>query len=234
MTRTVKANLVVADGIAPVVTAPSTSLVTGTLGTASVPVRVAWSATDPSGIVGLGIQRSVNGGTWLGMRLASAAVRAVVQSLPINSGVTQRIRATDGKANTSAFATGPIVRNAVSQQAMRGIAYAGIWHSLASSTASGGSVRYSTARRASVTFRFSGASIAWVSSRGRGRGSAYVYVDGVYIKTVNLYSTVGQSRAIVFTRNWGTVGIHTITIVVAGTAGHPRVDVDAFVRLGLG
>jgi GH25 family lysozyme M1 (1,4-beta-N-acetylmuramidase) len=234
MTRTTTLNLVVADGIPPAVTAPTTSLITGTLGTSSVPVRVAWSATDPSGVTGLGLQRSINGGTWRGLALASAATRAIIQSLPINSGVAQRVRATDARMNTSGFATGPIVRNAVSQQAVRGITYAGTWHSLASSSASGGSLRYSTARRASVTFRFSGASIAWVSSQGRGRGSAYVYIDGVYVKTVNLYSAVGHSRAIVFTRNWATVGVHTISIVVAGTAGHPRVDVDAFVRLGLG
>ncbi len=233
-TRTTKVNLIVADGIPPTVTAPTTSLITGTLGTSSVPVRVAWTATDPSGVTGLGIQRSINAGTWRGLSLASAAVRSIIQSLPSNSAVTQRVRATDAKMNTSAFATGPIVQNPVSQQAMRGIAYAGTWHSLASSSASGGSLRYSTARRASVSFRFGGASIAWVSSVGPGRGSAYVYVDGVYVKTVNLYSTVGRSRAIVFTRNWGAMGVHTITIVVAGTAGHPRVDVDAFVRLGLG
>jgi hypothetical protein len=216
------------------VTAPSTSLITGTLGTSSVPVRVAWSATDPSGVTGLGIQRSINGGTWLGMRLASASVRAIIQSLPINAAVAQRVRATDAKMNTSGFATGPIVRTAVSQQAVRGIAYAGTWRSLASSSASGGSLRYSTARRASVSFRFSGASIAWVSAKGRGRGSAYVYIDGAYVRTVNLYATVARSKAIVFTQNWAAVGVHTITIVVAGTAGHPRVDIDAFIRLGLG
>jgi hypothetical protein len=51
---------------------------------------------------------------------------------------------------------------------------------------------------------------------------------------VNLQATTGQARAIVFARNWSTVGSHTLKIVVAGTAGHPRVDVDAFIRLTAG
>ena len=58
-------------------------------------------------------------------------------------------------------------------------------------------------------------------------------VDGAAATTVNLRSSIGRSRSIVFARNWLTNGTHTITIVVVGTAGHPRVDIDAFVRLSI-
>jgi hypothetical protein len=33
----------------------------------------------------------------------------------------------------------------------------------------------------------------------------------------------------VFARNWSSVGLHTIKVVVSGTSGHPRVDVDAVI-----
>jgi hypothetical protein len=35
----------------------------------------------------------------------------------------------------------------------------------------------------------------------------------------------------VFTRTWRTAATHTIRLVVAGTAHHPRVDIDAIVIL---
>ena len=38
-------------------------------------------------------------------------------------------------------------------------------------------------------------------------------------------------RQVVFTHSWSTPGAHTIRIVCAGTAGHPRIDVDALLRL---
>jgi hypothetical protein len=73
--------------------------------------------------------------------------------------------------------------------------------------------------------------VAWVAAKGPTRGTASVYVDGTWVRSVNLHAATGQSRAIVFSQNWTAIGTHRITVVVQGTAGHPRVDVDAFVRL---
>jgi hypothetical protein len=134
-------------------------------------------------------------------------------------------------ANTSAWFQGPSVRATVTQQNSTGVTWSGSWHTVSTSKASGGSLRYATAAGASATFRFSGSSVAWVAARGTSRGSARVYVDGVYEKILSLRASTSAYRSIVFARNWSTVGTHTIKIVVVGTAGHPRVDVDAFARL---
>jgi hypothetical protein len=75
--------------------------------------------------------------------------------------------------------------------------------------------------------------MAWVAAKGPSRGSATVFVDGVYIRTVSLYAKSGQSRAVVFAINWGTNAAHKVEIVNAGTTGHSRVDVDAFLRLNV-
>ena len=94
-----------------------------------------------------------------------------------------------------------------------------------------GSLRYATATGASATFSFTGSSVAWVSHLGPDRGSANVYVDGVFKQTVSLTSATYQPKRIVYALAWTSNAAHTIKIVVVGTAGHPRVDVDAFGQL---
>jgi GH25 family lysozyme M1 (1,4-beta-N-acetylmuramidase) len=233
LTRTTAVNLVVIDGIPPTLVAPFTALSAGTLGTSTVLVRVSWSASDPSRVVSGALQRSINGGAWRGVRLPSGNARTLIESLPLGKSVQQQARATDGKANTSPWTPGPIVRTTIAQQQSAGVTYSRRWHSTASRSASGGSLRYSTAAGAMATYRFTGSSIAWVSTKGPDRGSAKVYVDGVYARTVDLHASSGHARSIVFARNWLTNGVHVLQIQVVGTPGHPRVDVDAVVRLSL-
>jgi len=235
ITRKTNVNLIVLDGIAPTVGVPTTSLFTGrTLGSTTVPVRVRWTATDPSGIANEALQCSVNGGAWSGVRLGSATATLVEEALTYGQVVRQRSRAADPLANTSAWVQGAAVEATVTQQSAAAVTWIGSWHTVTSTDASGGSLRYSTAAGASAAFSFSGSSVAWVAARGPSRGSARVYVDGVYATTLSLQASTGQSRSIVFARNWAKVAIHSIRIVVVGTAGHPRVDVDAFARLFVG
>jgi hypothetical protein len=54
-------------------------------------------------------------------------------------------------------------------------------------------------------------------------------VDGRVVATVSLNTPANAFRRLVFARSWGRSGTHTIRIVVLGTAGHPRIDLDAFV-----
>ena len=56
-----------------------------------------------------------------------------------------------------------------------------------------------------------------------------MYVNGVYQATVDLYRSSYQYRAVAWQKTWSTSGTRTIKLVVAGTSGRPRVDLDAFV-----
>jgi len=56
-------------------------------------------------------------------------------------------------------------------------------------------------------------------------------VDGVLKGTISTYSTTTRYRQNVFQFSWPTAGTHSVKIVVSGTSGHPRVDLDAFVVL---
>ncbi len=234
LTRTAAVSLVVIDGNPPTLVAPFTSLVPGgTISSTTVPVRVTWSGSDPSGIASFVLQRNINGAGWAGVRLSAVTARMVNEVVTLGAAVQQRLQATDRFANTSGWTVGSMVGSRLTQQSATSVTYARTWHAVVKTWASGHTLRYSTVAGASATFRFVGSSVAWVSARGPDRGSARVYVDGVYAATVSLRASTYHFRAVVFARNWRTNGSHTLRIVVAGTAGHPRVDVDAFVTLSL-
>ena len=109
--------------------------------------------------------------------------------------------------------------------------YGGHWGSKRVSSAWGGALRYSATRSSTVTYRFTGRSVGWVSLKAPTRGQASVYVDGHYAARVDLRSSSVTGRLVVFAKSWASVGTHTLKIVVLGTAGRPRVDVDGFVYL---
>jgi GH25 family lysozyme M1 (1,4-beta-N-acetylmuramidase) len=234
LTRTTTMNLVVADGIAPTVTVPATRLYAGAVLGSTVPVRASWVASDPGGISKTALQRSVNGGSWTTATLSSATATSYIASLGNGTAFQPRARATDRNGNTSAYSTGLTTRSVFIQQTTAYATWSGAWHTSRSSSASGGDLKYATAKGASMTFRFTGSSIAWVAAKGPTRGNATIYVDGVYAGTARLNSSTSKSRVVAFARNFAGNGSHTLKIVVAGTAGHARVDVDAFVRLTVG
>ena len=234
LTRTAIATLAVTDGLPPKVTAPVYGLVyPAKMGFTTAPVRVAWSATDPKGISSYHAQRSVNGGSWAAVTLPSAVSTTSTPSLAFGTGYQYAANATDGAGNTSSWATGRHSALSLTQQSSTAIKYGGTWSTASNTYASGGSLKYAGAAGASASYAFTGSGIAWVAYRGPNRGSASVYVDGIYRATINLYSSTYSSKAIAFAFNWSTVGTHTIKIVCLGTTGHARIDLDAFIRLTL-
>jgi hypothetical protein len=210
------------------VVAPNVALQTTS---ASVPLLVTWSASDPSGIASYELQVSKNG----------AAFTAVTLNHPTDTSITTfrvpantyrfQVRATDGKGNTSGFAAGPTFTPTLRQETGSGITYVGSWTQATLTGASGGSVKFAKSSTATATFSFTGRSVAWVAQMGSSRGVADVYVDGVFAQTVDLFSSTTKPRMTVFTRSFATSAAHTIQIRVKATVGRPRVDIDAFVFL---
>ena len=95
---------------------------------------------------------------------------------------------------------------------------------------SGGSVRRSTERSASVKYEFTGKGIAFVTTEADKRGRARIYINGNLQATIDL-SDPTRYRVLAWQRTWATSATRTIKVVVVGTSGRPRVDVDAFVVL---
>ena len=87
----------------------------------------------------------------------------------------------------------------------------------------------SHAAGARATLTFTGRGVAWVAATGPDRGKARIYVNGVLFRVVDLHATSGRSAVIVFRKAWSSTARRTIRIVVAGTPGRQRIDVDGFV-----
>ncbi|HYK95647.1 MAG TPA: hypothetical protein VE011_07280, partial [Candidatus Dormibacteraeota bacterium] len=232
MTRTTTATLVVTDAAPPTVSAPFTRLYyRTTMGAAGAPVLTTWSASDPSGVALDELQRSTAGGAWSGVGLPAATTTALTETLTFGIRYGYHVRATDRVGNTSSWVAGPTVTPMLTEQSGAGVTSGGTWHTAAVRAASGGSEKYTDAAGAWMKYTFTGSSIAWVATTGPTRGSAAIYIDGVYKGTINLRTSTYRQRQIVFAFNWAANGTHSIKIVCKGTAGHPRISVDAFLRL---
>jgi hypothetical protein len=219
--------------------APSVGSVGLRAGTAlsgtAIPATVTWSpSSDGASGAGLAaapytLQRSLSGGAWTTLGRYPGTSAAVY--LPASGTVQFRVLAADAAGNV---ATGPasISRSArLVQQSSTAVRYSGAWYAAASTAFSGGSAKWARTRGASASYTFTGRGIALVSTRSPSRGRVKIYVDGVYAATVDLYRATTQYRALAWTRTWTATRTHAVKLVVLGTSGRPRVDLDAFALL---
>jgi Transglycosylase-like domain len=108
------------------------------------------------------------------------------------------------------------------------IVYRGKWRIARHRGYGGDVVRYAQSKGASATVRFTARRIAWHGPTGPTRGKAKVYIDGRYVRTVDLRRAVFDPRATIYRTGWSKVGKHSLTIVVVGSKGHPMVAIDDF------
>jgi hypothetical protein len=211
---------VISDAAAPLFTqGPYFGLRTGSL-RSSVPVLLGWTAADAGGLysVALTSPQVVNLGT--AARTWSGTARAGVAS-------TWRLRATDRTRNsrTVAFVRTPGL-------APEGVAArSGPWRAVRNPAHLGGTALLATAPGATMSWRFVGRSMSLVTSRTPSSGKATLYIDGDRIGSLDLGAAGTAHRQAVFARNWGTLGTHTVKLVVEGTPGRPGVLTDGLVVL---
>jgi bacillolysin len=223
--------LVAVDATSPALTVPRVQLVRGKAVSTSgdtAPVVVSWSATDAgSGVSQVQLEWSVDGGPW---NTVSSAAGTGSKTIQLGAGGHRfRVRATDRVGNSTRSAASATVTVSGVQEGAA--AYSAGWSSLPTSQR-WGSVRYTKEAGRSATFIFTGREVGWVAERGPKRGKAIVYVDGVLVETVDLYSATFAPRKVVFVAAGLKPGTsHTLRIVNLGTSGRARVDVDGFLLL---
>ena len=204
---------------------------------------------DAGTVVGSGISStlswqpatgSFSGGKYLVLRrretapwstISTRTGRTIQQTLGFGSAYRYAIKTRTASGTVGQAAYGQYVEAALFQENSSLARYSGRWTTTSSSTASHGKLRTSTQANAYVEFRRAAMAIAVVGRRGPTSGKAKVYVDGVLVSTIDLYRSTAQSRVVLFSRAWTTVAPHTVRVVVAGTAGRPRVDIDGFAVL---
>ena len=216
------------DRAAPRAFAPVVRLRAGGSLGASEPVTVSWSGTDTggSGVRSYDLARSINGGPFQTIYVGLASPVVSISLVP-GSSYRFEARARDWAGNVGAWTAGATVRGTVFQNSSGSVVYHGAWVVSSAPAYSGGSVRFATAAGASASLTTSARSLAFVTTIASTRGSVWIYVDGSYRATISLAGPTAY-RSIVYCASWASIGTHSIRIVVVGTVGRPRVDLDAF------
>ncbi|HEY9367482.1 peptidoglycan recognition protein, partial [Streptomyces sp.] len=212
---------VVGDTTAPVFsTTPRVYLRTGTVNATAAPLSLVWKATDAAAL------RDVRLTTPVAATYGPTVTTAAHSAKPAVT-TTWTLNAYDqaGNRTTASVGSTPMILQETS--AVR----TGTWTAKSSTSYLGGKSLASTARNASISWTFTGRSVAWVVSRASTSGQAYVYVDGVKVSTVDLKSSTTMYRNAIWTRNWSSAAKHTVKIVVVGTSGRPTVTTDGLVYL---
>lgn len=219
------------DFIAPVVGTPTVRLAAGrAMAGTSIPLYVGYTAVDANGVdPAADAQLSSDGGSSWG---AGGTVTAGYGATVAPSGTWRlRVVAKDFFGNAATGAASAAFAPLAVQQTSTAIVYGGTWRSESNAGYAGGSVKYATTAGASATWKGTAKAIGLVTTRGPGRGKVKVYVDGVLVATVDTYAATTTRKLVIWQRSWATAGAHTLKLVVVGTAGRPRVDLDALVAL---
>jgi hypothetical protein len=123
------------------------------------------------------------------------------------------------------------------------VTYTGNWtsgtfDSVGSDYFDNGTVDYTDTPGASVTFGFTGSTVAWIGSTNDNHGYASVSIDGEPTAMVDGYSSQWLHQVTLFQRTGLSPGRHTITITLSSARdtrqipGVSYMDVDGFVTSG--
>ena len=225
-------NFTLTNTATPTVSAPTATPKKGaTLGTSTIPVVLSWTGQGHGSPIDHYVLQESTDGVWTTLE-SSVATTSAAAEVAAGHAYAFRVKAIDTAGRVSAWATSALIHPVTYQETSRAIAYVKTWKWVTAASAFGGHLKYAMTAGASATLTFTGSSVAWIAGRGPNNGVAKIYVDGVYVGPVDLFAAVATSRRIVFTKAWSTSGARTLRIVVVGTAGHPRIDIDALVILG--
>lgn len=224
---------VVIDRTAPTTSTPLAGLRTAlTYNGSPLAGVVTWTGADTggAGVASYDVARSIDGGSF---SVVATGLTSPALNVALASGHTYRfeVRARDKASNVGGWKAGSTTSTLVRQDNSGYVHYGTGWHLASSTSYSGGYVHYATTAGASASFTFTGRAIAFVMTRAANRGRAWLYLDGVYVGSLDLYSATTAYRQVVWSRTWSSAAGHTLRLVVVGTAGRPRVDLDAFLVL---
>lgn len=221
------------DSAAPTVKLSLPTLAAGAMSSNSFPVRLAWTASDGSGV---GIdhyllrRRSCSTST----NACSATWTTIVPSLPAGT-LSKVVYSPSGYYEYSVVAYDKLghaassparLRTSVYQNTSTSISLSSGWHrAQASTSAYGGSFAWGTSGRAKLTVPKGTRQVAWVAQVNSAFGTARVYVDGALVATIDLRAGTAAWRKLVSVRTVSTTKAHTIEI--RWRSG--RINVDAIV-----
>ncbi|HWS32669.1 MAG TPA: N-acetylmuramoyl-L-alanine amidase [Actinoplanes sp.] len=209
---------VTADPVAPKFAGtPLVSLREGSVGV-TAPVQVGWSVTDTSGLSGVRVTGAASGSL-------TGTARSLSGTVGWGDPATWNVTATDraGNVSTASVTRTPMVSVDASKT--------GTWRAIRDQRHLGGEAVAASAAGASLTWTFTGSSVALLAGRTANSGRVRVYLDGEFQGIVDLRSTAPQFARAVWTRSWRASGTHTIRVQAEGTTGRPSVVLDGLAYL---
>jgi hypothetical protein len=224
---------VIVDNAAPTVATARPTLRTamaleGPSTTERLPLKLTWVGTDAgAGIASYDVQRSLDGGAFTTI-ISSRTAAYIYTSLVPGHSYRFRVRGRDNAGNVGAWSPSYTWYPGLTQQSSTSLTWTGTWASDGNAANSGGSAKSSSAAGASVSYAFSGRSIAWVTTLRSDAGEVQVWLDGVLTTTVDTRADATTYRAIAYAKTWSSYGAHTIKLVVVGTVDRPLGTIDAF------
>jgi subtilisin family serine protease len=200
----------------------------GPISSSGAVVKLSWSASDPSGIREYAVYSRANGGAWARETAIPATATSWRFLLAFGTKFEFAVQARDGAGNWSNHQYSPSLTPGYSDD--KGWQLSG-WSRYSWADAFGGTAISTSQAGASITHTFTGRDVALIAPLHATGGRAHVYCDGAFKATIDLYSATVKPREAAYWCRFPQYGQHTMKIVVEGTVGRPRVDVDAFAVL---
>lgn len=220
------ANVMVDDDGLVTIDAPQVVFMPGLMDGTKVPGEVRWSRAGDTPASRYRVERRTGTGDWALLDTTSGTSMRV--TLRIGQDVAFRVRGVGADGRRGPARETELLPALRRDDDSAGIEYGGTWRVASATRAFGGSTHYAKAAGRAATFEVDGTAAAIVVTTGPGNGSFKVFVDGVYRRTVKTVAGSVRYRQVVYAVQWtGEPAVHEIRIEVVGTAGHPRVDLDA-------
>jgi len=109
------------------------------------------------------------------------------------------------------------------------IEYTGNWFTIMSSYCSGPCLSYSNDIGALCELEFVGNCVSWIGEKSPDGGVAEVYIDGLFVKDVDTYSSGIEWQKVLFKKSGLGEGTHSIRIVVTNTKNRKSLGNDVYV-----
>jgi hypothetical protein len=218
----------------PLTDAPAVGFMTGSTIGSTVPMKLSWCGvtTSSTSVRNYRVYQSTNGGSTYPTRLFDATTaKSSTRSLSLNKDYRWKAQTLDTAGRRGVYKASLVSRLTSYQNTNAAITYTGSWATSTTSSASGGSERYTSQTGAAATIIVTNVrSFAIIGPRSSTRGSFKVFLDGNLVTTVSERATTLVYRRVLYARGVTSgIGVsHTIRIE---SAGGGRIDLDAILTL---